>query len=95
MKKTGRSESKDISLDELLIKTGFKEEIDENNLLYAASLTYFFGVLYAFLTEAVDRTLGLVLILTAVMIIWGVGDKRKQIRRKYEEQIKSLKQQEA
>jgi len=87
MKNSGRS---DDSLEELRIELCFKEEIDENNLFLAASLTYFFGVLFACLTEAVERYFGVILILTAVMVIWYFRDKRKEIRRKYETQIQSL-----
>jgi len=88
MKKSGRS--KDTSFQELLIKLCFEEEIGENNLFLAASLTYFFVVLYACLTEKVETYFGIILILTAVMIVWYFRDKRKEMRRKYEERIKSL-----
>ena len=93
MKKRGRS--KNYSSEELRIKLCFKEEIDANNLFLAASLTYFFGVLFACLTEVVERYIGIILILTAVMIVWYFRDKRKEIRRKYEKQIESLKSKDA
>jgi Flp pilus assembly protein TadB len=89
MTSSGRSESED-SLKELEIKLLFKEEIEENNLFLAASLAYFFGVLYACLTDAVERYFSIILILTAIMIIWFLRDKRKEIRRKYEKQIEEL-----
>jgi len=92
MKKRGRSQFKDNSLEELRIKLCFKEEIEENNLFLAASLTYFFIVLFACLTEVVEIYFGVILILTAIIIVWYFRDKRKEIRRKYEEQIELLKQ---
>ena len=92
MKKSGRSRSKDNSLEELQIELGFKEEIEENNLFLAASLTYFFGVLFVCLTEVIERYFGIILILTAIMIVWYFRDKRKGIRRKYEKQIELLSQ---
>lgn len=90
MNKVERSHSKDTSLQELRIKLCFKEEIEENNLFLAAGLTYFFGVLFASLTEVVETHFGVILILTSIMIIWYVRDKRKEIRRKYEKRIESL-----
>lgn len=90
MKKSGRSDSKDESLEKLRIELLFKEEIEENNLFLAASLAYFFGALYAALTEQVERYFSVILILTAVMIIWYLRDKRKEIRRKYEKQVEAL-----
>jgi Flp pilus assembly protein TadB len=89
MKESGRSAPED-SFEELLIKLCFKEEIDENNLLLAASLAYFFGVLFACLTQEVETNFGIILILSAIMIMWYFRDKRKEIRRKYEKQIESL-----
>jgi len=90
MKKRGWSLSKDYSLEELRIKLCFKEEIEENNLFLAAGLTYFFGVLLASLTEVVETHFGVILVLTSIMIIWYVRDKRKEIRREYEKRIESL-----
>lgn len=90
MKKRGWSLSKDYSSEELRIKLCFKEEIEENNLFLAAGLTYFFGVLFASLTEVVETHFGVILVLTSIMIIWYVRDKRKEIRRKYEKRIESL-----
>jgi len=90
MKESGRSKRKENFLKELLIELSFKEEIDENNLLLAASLAYFFGVVYASLTGEVETYFGIILILTAIMIVWYLRDKRKEIRRKYEKQIESL-----
>lgn len=90
MSKSGRSESKDNSLEELRIKLCFKEEIEESNLFLAGSLAYFFGVVYACLGKEVETHFGIILILTAIMIIWYLRDKRKEIRRKYERQIESL-----
>jgi len=91
MKKMGRaSRSKDNSLEELLIRLCFKDEIEENNLFLAASLTYFFGVLFACLTEMIERHFGVILLLIAVMIVWYFKDKRKEIRRKYESRIESI-----
>lgn len=78
------------SLGELQIELSFKEEIEENNLFLAASLAYFFGVLFACLTEVVETYFGIILILTAIMIIWYFRDRRKEIRRKYEKRIESL-----
>jgi Ca2+/Na+ antiporter len=77
-------------LEQLRIELLFKEEIEENNLFLAASLAYFFGVLYASLTVAVERYFGIILILTAIMIIWYLRDKRKEIKTEYEKQIESL-----
>lgn len=68
----------------------FKADIEENNLSLAASLAYFFGVLYASLTDAVERYFGTILILTAIMVIWYLRDKRNEIKRKYEKEIESL-----
>ena len=68
----------------------FKDEIEENNLYLAGSLAYFFGVLYACLTEQVKGYFGMVLILTAIMMIWYLRDKRKETRRKYEKEIELL-----
>jgi len=93
MKKAERSRLESqiqISLEELRIKLCFKEEVEENNLFLAAGLTYFFGVLFACLTEVVERYFGVVLILTAIMIVWYLRDKRKEIRRKFEKEIESL-----
>jgi len=89
MKKSGRSRFR-YSLRKLQIELNFKEEIEENNLFMAASLAYFFGVLYACLTDAVERYFGIILILTAIMIIWYLRDKRKEIKRRYEREIESL-----
>ena len=88
MRKMGRS--KDTCLEELRIKLCFKAEIEENNLFLAAGLTYFFGVLFSYLTEVVERYFGIILILTAIMIIWYFMDKRKEILRKYRRQIELL-----
>lgn len=93
MKKNGRS--KDTSEEKLQarllgIELGFKEEIEENSLFLAASLTYFFGVLLACLTEVVERGFGIILVLTAIMIVWYVRDGRKEIRRKYDRLIETL-----
>lgn len=90
MKNSGRSRRKDCSLEELRIELCFKEEMDENNLFLGASITYFFIVLFACLVEKVETHFGIILILTAVMIVWFFRDKRKDIRRKYEKQIESL-----
>jgi membrane protein DedA with SNARE-associated domain len=68
----------------------FKEEIEESNLFLAASLAYFFGVLYTALTEQVERYFSAILVLTAIMIIWYLRDRRKEIRRKYEKQVEAL-----
>jgi len=78
------------SLEELLIELSFKEEIEENNLFLASSLTYFFVVLFAGLTEVIERNFGVILILTAIMVVWYFRDKRKEIRRKYKGQIELL-----
>ena len=94
MKKRGRARSEDNSKDELRIKLCFKEEIQENNIFLSASLAYFFGVLFACLTEVVEIYFGVILILTAIMIVWYFKDKRKEIRRNYEQQIEILKQKE-
>ena len=88
MKNCGRS--KDNSLEKLRIELCFKEEIEENNLFLAGSLAYFFGVVYATLNKEVETYFGIILILTAIMIIWYLRDKRKEMRRKYEKQIESL-----
>ena len=90
MKKRGRSPSEDDSFDELLIELCFKEEIDENNIFLAASIAHFFGMLFVALTEVVERYFGVILILTAIMIVWYFRDKRKEIRRKFEKRIESL-----
>ena len=91
MKKMRRSSrSKDNSLEELWIRLCFKDEIEENNLFLAASLAYFFGVLLACLTEVMERYFGIILILTAIMIVWYFRDKRREIRRKYEKRIESV-----
>ena len=84
------SEQTESSLRVLQIELLFEEEIEENNLFLAASLAYFFGVLLACLTQAVETYFGIILILTAIMIIWYLRDKRKEIRRKYEKQIETL-----
>lgn len=83
------SEQTENSLQKLQIELCFKEEVEENNLFLAASLAYFFGVLFASLTQAVETYFGTILILTAIMIIWYLRDKRKEIRRKYEKQIET------
>jgi len=91
MKKMGRSSrSKAIFLEELRIRLCFKDEIEENNLFLAGSLAYLFGVLYALLAQAVELYLGIILILTAVMIVWYFRDKRREIRRRYEKRIESV-----
>ena len=90
MKKSGQPQSKDNSLEKLRIKLGFKEEMDENNLFLAASLAYFFVVLFACLTQEVETHFGVILILTAIMIVWYFRDKRKEIRRKYDKRIEAL-----
>ena len=89
MKKSGRSNS-EISLMKLQIEISSKMEIEENNVLLAASLAYFFVVLYAASTEQVEKYFGIILILTAIMIIWHFRDKRKETKRKYEAQIEAL-----
>lgn len=86
-----RSESQVTSLQALAIELCFKEEIEENNIFLAASVTYFFVVLYACLIEAVERYFGIILILTAIMITWYFRDRRKEIRRDYVRQIELLK----
>jgi len=88
MEKKGRS--KDNSLEELRIKLCFEEEIEENNLFLAGSLAYFFAVVYTTLSGEVETYFGMILILTAIMIVWYLRDRRKEIRRKYEKQIESL-----
>ena len=85
MKDNGRSRNE--IFERLLIEIGFKDEIDANNLFTASSLTYFFIVLFACLTQKVETKFGIILILTAVMIVWNFIDKRKDIRIKYEKQI--------
>ncbi len=94
MNKVERSRHNKNSLDILRIKLGFKEEIEENNLFMGASLAYFFVVLFACLTQAVERYFCIILILTATMIIWYFRDKRKEIRRRYEKEIESLSRHE-
>jgi uncharacterized membrane protein YiaA len=94
MQKSGRPDSWDKSLEklqkELLQIELFREQIEENNLFLAASLAYFFGVLYAALTEQVRGYFGIILILTAIMIIWYLRDRRKEISRKHEKQIEAI-----
>lgn len=90
MNKVERSKPKDTSLENLLIEICFKEEIEENNLFLAASLAYFFGVVFVTLMGEVETYFGVVLILTAIMIIWGLRGWRKTIRRKYEKHIEEL-----
>jgi Ca2+/Na+ antiporter len=90
MTKSARSDPKHEALEKLLIELPFKEEIEENNIFLTAGLAYFFGVLYAALTEQVERYFGIILILAAIMIIWYIRDKRKEIRRKYEKHIEAL-----
>ncbi len=85
----GQPEPNDSS-KELEIKLLFKE-IDENNLFLAASLAYFFGVLYAYLTSEVEPYFGVTLILTAIMIIWYFRDRGKEIRRRCEKLIESIR----
>jgi Ca2+/Na+ antiporter len=82
MKKCGRSKSD--SVDRLKKELVAKANIEENNIFLSASLAYFFVVLYASLTEQVERSFGIILILTSIMIIWYFMDKRKEIRRKIE-----------
>jgi len=90
MKKSGRSSGNCSSLEGLRIELLFRGEIEESNLYLAGSLACFFGVLYAYLTEQVKGYFGLVLILTAIMMIWYLRDKRKETRRKYEKEIELL-----
>lgn len=92
MKKVGRSPPPtNNSFEELRIRLCFKDEIEENNLFLAASVAFFFAVLYALLTQAVELYLGIILILIAGMIVWYFRDKRGEIRRKYEKQIETVK----
>ena len=92
MNKSGWSSSKDIDLQISRIELSFKEEIEENNIYLAASVAYFFGMVYASLTGEVETYFGVILVLTAVMIVWAFRDMRKAIRRKYEQQIEELLQ---
>jgi len=86
MSKVGRS-PKDNSFERLRIELCFKDEIEENNIFMAASIAYFFVVLFACLRGEVETYFGIILILTATMIIWYFKDKRTEIRKKYEREI--------
>ena len=78
------------SLRELLIQRCWEAETEENSIFLAASLTYFFGVLLANFTNLVEPYFGVILILTAIMVIWYFRDKRKEIQVKYEKEIERL-----
>jgi Ca2+/Na+ antiporter len=84
MKKRVRSHSKNKHSRKLSIELLFKEEIEKNNIFLSASLAYFFVVLFACVTEKVDRYLGVILALTSIMIVWLFVDIRREIRRKIE-----------
>jgi len=75
----------------LLVEICFGEEMEENNIFLASSIGYFFVVLYAFLSHQVEPQYGIILILTAIMIIWLIRGERKKIRRKFEKRLRRLR----
>ncbi len=68
----------------------FRGEIELNNLFIAASLAYFFVVLFAVLSLQIETQFGIILLLSAVMIVWAVFDWRKGIVRKYNNLLRKL-----
>jgi hypothetical protein len=83
MKKSGRSK-KGSEDDRSKRETIAKIDIERNNIFLSTSVGYFFIVLYASLTEQVERSFGIILILTSIMIAWYFVDERKEIRRRIE-----------
>jgi Flp pilus assembly protein TadB len=79
------------SSEEFRVNLCFKEEIEENNIFLGASLTYLFAVLLACLLKTIEAYLGIIFMLIAVMMVWYLRDKRKDMRRKYERQVELLK----
>lgn len=90
----GRSDSflgesaKHKLVDLLLKQLGI--DIDRNNIELGAGITYFFGIIYAIVAEAVEQKLGLILLLSAVVVLWYFYTERKRIRDKYSRKIASL-----
>jgi hypothetical protein len=91
MKKVGRSNKIFGEMQLKLLEILAKEEIERSNILLTATLGYFFIVLYAVLTEAVERLYGVVLILTSIIIISYFLYEREKIARKYKKKIKKYR----
>ena len=93
-KRSGRSnliigDNARYKLADLLLEQ-FKGDMGKNSIEYAAALTYFFSTVYAYLTEAVEQTLGLTIILSAMIIIWYMSSQRMKIKDKYSKKITLL-----
>jgi hypothetical protein len=64
--------------------------VKTNDIEYAASLTYFFVVLYAWLTASVGRELGLILLLSAALLILRAKIERQQIKDDAEKEFEEM-----
>jgi len=80
----------DVAVELKRLELFFREEIEFNNVLLGASIAYFFVVLFALLMQEVALEYGIILLLTAFMFAWALVDKRKEIRRKYDDLFKAL-----
>jgi cell division protein FtsW (lipid II flippase) len=80
----------DVTVELKRLELFFREEIELNNVLLGASVAYFFIVLFALLMQEVALEYGIILLLTALMLAWALVDKRKEIRRKYDDLFKVL-----
>jgi hypothetical protein len=58
----------------------FKADIEENNIWLAASLAYFFSVVYVILTAQVELYVGGVLVLTGLLFIYHFHVQRVKIK---------------
>jgi hypothetical protein len=58
----------------------FKADIEENNIWSAASLAYFFSVIYVLLTAQVELYVGGVLVLTGLFCIYYFHVQRLKIK---------------
>jgi hypothetical protein len=72
------------------IKLFFEADVKANDIEYAAALSYLFIVLYAFLVGSIEKELGLILLLSAFMIILSVRIERKQIKEEAEKKLKEI-----
>lgn len=90
----GRSKNKisqrSLELEKFEIELLAKDKIEENNIFIGSSLAYLFVVLFASLTHAVETYFGVILILSAIMIVWFFRDRRVDLRESYVNQIRKL-----
>lgn len=72
------------------IELSFREKVDRNNVFLTGSIAYFFLILFTVLVTGIETSYGIILLLTAIMLFWGVIDMRKRSISEYDKKIKEL-----